>query len=135
MGRISRAERAEAAIAGTFATFPAMRWAGSLTTIAFALGALLQLACAGPGGIHARMAYSEEGGVRVIDVPPGSAADEGGLRVGDRIATIEGSSVTSLSYQEVVERLRGRSGTVVELEVVREDELVPLSIEREAYER
>ena len=97
--------------------------------------AVLQLACGGPGGIHARMAYSEEGGVRVVDVPPGSAAAEGGLREGDRIATIEGESVTSLAYQEVVERLRGRSGTTVEIEVTRDGELVPLTIVRKPYER
>lgn len=112
-----------------------VRSVGSLVTIVLALAALLHLGCAGPGGIHARMAYSEEGGVRVIDVPPGSAAEQGGLRVGDRIAAIEGTSVTSLSYQEVVERLRGRSGSTVEIEVTREGELVPLSIVREAYER
>jgi len=112
-----------------------MRLTGSLSTIAFCLWAALHLGCAGPGGIHARMAYSEEGGVRVIDVPPGSAAEQGGLKVGDRIATIEGTSVTSLSYQEVVEQLRGRSGSNVELEVSRDGELVPLTIEREEYER
>lgn len=112
-----------------------MRLAGLLSTIAVVLSAALQLACGGPGGIHARMAYSEEGGVRVVDVPPGSPAELGGLRAGDRIATIEGVSVTSLSYQEVVERLRGRSGTMVEIEVSRDGELVPLTIEREPYER
>jgi carboxyl-terminal processing protease len=112
-----------------------MRISGSLATIVLVLWAALHLGCAGPGGIHARMAYSEEGGVRVIDVPPGSAAEKGGLRVGDRIAAIEGTSVTSLSYQEVVERLRGRSGSAVEIEVARDGEMVPLTIEREAYER
>ncbi len=108
---------------------------GGLALIATVALAALQLACGGPGGIHARMAYSEEGGVRVVDVPPGSAAEKGGLRVDDRIATIEGVSVTSLSYQEVVERLRGRSGTSVEIEVTRDGELVPLTIEREPYDR
>ena len=108
---------------------------GGLALFGVALLAVLQLGCGGPGGIHARMAYSEEGGVRVVDVPPASPAERGGLRSGDRIATIEGESVTSLSYQEVVERLRGRSGTVVEIEVSRDGELVPLVIEREPYER
>ena len=108
---------------------------GALGLFGVAMLAALQLACGGSGGIHARMAYSEEGGVRVVDVPPGSAAEKGGLRLGDRIATIEGAPVASLSYREVVERLRGRSGTSVELEVMRDGELVPLTIEREPYER
>ncbi|MBO6940847.1 MAG: PDZ domain-containing protein [Deltaproteobacteria bacterium] len=108
---------------------------GALALLTMTAFAALQLGCGGPGGIHARMAYSEEGGVRVVDVPPGSPAEKGGLRPDDRIATIEGVSVTSLSYQEVVERLRGRSGTTVEIEVARDGELVPLTIEREPYER
>ena len=97
-----------------------------------ALSALLW-SCAGAGGIHARMAYSEEGGVRVIDVPPGSVAELGGLRVGDRIMSIDGASVTSMSYREVVERLRGPSGSRVDIEVVREGSVVPLTVQRQRY--
>ena len=109
-----------------------------VTGWAIALASLLSgllFACGGPGGIHARMAYSEENGVRVVDVPPGSAAEHGGLQVGDRILSIEGTPVTNLAYQEVVERLRGRSGTRVEVEVDRDGAVVPLEIVREPYRR
>ncbi|MEM9067024.1 MAG: PDZ domain-containing protein [Myxococcota bacterium] len=96
---------------------------------------LLLLAC-GPsiGGIHARMGYSEESGLRVVDVPPGPAHDAG-LQEDDRIMTIEGTPVRSLSMQEVVEQLRGPVGSKVSIEVVRDDEIVPLQIERVAYDR
>ncbi len=103
-----------------------------------ALGSLLAgllMACGGPGGIHARMGYSEEHGVRVVDVPPGSAAERGGLRNGDRIVSIEGTPTSDLAYQEVVERLRGTSGTRVEIEVERDGEVVPLELLREPYQR
>ena len=59
----------------------------SVLVLALALGCGL-----GPvGGIHARMGYSEESGLRVIDVPEGPAQDAG-LRVGDYILAIDGES-------------------------------------------
>ena len=114
---------------------PIARHLGTIVLVSITLLAGLQLACAGPGGIHARMAYSEENGVRVIDVPPGSPADLGGLQVGDRITAIDGTPVTTLSYQEVVERLRGRAGTRVEVDVARDGDIVSLVLVREAYQR
>jgi len=86
------------------------------------------------GGIHARMGYSEEGGLRVVDVPPGPAA-EAGLRPDDRIVRIDDEPVRALSMQEIVERLRGRAGTKVSLEVLRDGEFLRLEVERTPYER
>ena len=94
----------------------------------------LFLACAGSGGIHARMAYSEEGGLRVVDVPPGPAEDAG-LLLDDRIASIDGESVRGMNMLDIVERLRGRVGSEVEIEVIRNGEYRVLVVERAAYER
>ncbi len=80
------------------------------------------------------MAYSEEGGLRVVDVPPGPAEDAG-LQIDDRIASIEGESVRGMSMLDVVERLRGRVGSEVEIEVIRDGAYRVLSVERAAYER
>ena len=97
------------------------------------------LLCAGAcvssqGGIHARMAYSEERGLRIVDVPPGPS-ERGGLRVGDRIVAIDEQPVDDLAAREIVERLRGRAGTFVRVDVLRDGEVVPLRIERKRYAR
>lgn len=103
--------------------------------MAFA-GVLLLGTCgsASSAGIHARMAYSEERGLRVVDVPPGPSADQG-LAVGDRIIAIDGETVHGLVLQEIVERLRGRPGSVVEIDVNRDGEVTTLRVERKRYAR
>ena len=45
------------------------------------------------GGIHARLAYSEGGGLRVGDAPAGGAAALAGLPTADGILSIHGGSV------------------------------------------
>ena len=96
------------------------------------------LAACGPGiprgGIHARMGYSEEGGLRVVDAPEGGPAARAGLRVGDRIITLEGEPVRGLSLEEIVERLRGPVGTEIELEIVRDGEAITLRVRRAPYD-
>ncbi len=87
------------------------------------------------GGIHARMGYSESGGLRVVDVPDDGPASRAGLVEGDRIASIDGDPVRSMALEEVVERLRGPIGSEVEVEVVRDGELVTLVIVRAPYDR
>lgn len=87
------------------------------------------------GGIHARMGYSESGGLRVVDVPGEGPASRAGLVEGDRIASIDGDPVRSMALEEVVERLRGPIGSEVEVEVVRDGELVKLVIVRAPYDR
>ena len=97
--------------------------------------ASLLLGCASPvGGIHARMGYSESGGLRVVEVPEGPAS-QAGLREGDRIVSIDGDPVRSMVLEDVVERLRGPIGSEVELEVVRDGELVTLLVARAPYDR
>ncbi len=87
------------------------------------------------GGIHAKLAYSEGGGLRVVEVPPGGAADLAGLQVNDVIISINGTSVRELDYQTIVEKLRGRIGSNVQLEVFRGGEVIPMSVTRQAYSR
>lgn len=85
-------------------------------------------------GIHARMTWSEQQGLTVIDVPPGPAS-AAGLRPGDRIISIDGKPVRSLSLKQAVTDLRGSAGTKVKLEVVRDQRILSLKVERIRYDR
>mgnify|MGYP001813384122 FL=1 len=103
------------------------------------LGAALIGGCGGggggqpAGGIHAKLGYSEGGGLRVVQVPPGGAADLAGLRADDIIIGINGTSVRELDYEAIVERLRGPVGSTVELEVFRDTEVRTMVVTRQAY--
>jgi carboxyl-terminal processing protease len=59
-------------------------------------------------------------------------ADKAGLRAHDFILEIDGRSVTGLSGDALVERLRGRSGTQVALTLKRQDKTFEVSIRRGA---
>jgi len=85
------------------------------------------------GGIHARLAYSEGGGLRVVDAPAGGAASLAGLQTDDVILSINSESVREMPYQEIVERLRGPVGSSVQLEVFRQSEVKTFVVMRQAY--
>ncbi len=99
------------------------------------LAVVLFVACGGGwvGGIHARLAWSEARGLRVTEVPSGSAS-RAGLLANDRVIAIDGESVSGLTQAEVVERLRGPVGSRVRLDVLRGDEPLSFEIERAPYE-
>jgi len=85
------------------------------------------------GGIHAKLAYSEGGGLRVVAVPPGGGADLAGIRPNDVIIGINGASVRELDYETIVERLRGPVGSNVQLDVFRGGEVNTVVVMRQAY--
>lgn len=87
------------------------------------------------GGIHAKLGYSEGGGLRVVEVPPGGAADLAGLRTNDVIIAIDGTSLRELDYESIVERLRGPVGSLVQLDVFRDGEVNTVAVQRQAYTR
>lgn len=94
-------------------------------------GALALSACASgwSGGIHARLAFSETHGLRVLEVPPDSAAARAGLAVGDRIVAIDDEPVEGRPMSDVVRALRGDVGTRVRLRIMRG--IIPRTIEVE----
>ena len=87
------------------------------------------------GGIHAKLGYSEGGGLRVVEVPPGGAADLAGLQTNDIIIAINGTSVRELDYPTIVESLRGPVGSSVQLDVFRSGEVRSVVVMRQAYTR
>jgi len=109
------------------------------TFAVLALGCALVSSCGGGGrgqpvgGIHAKLAYSEGGGLRVVDAPAGGGADLAGIRANDVIIAINGASVRELDYQTIVERLRGPVGSTVQLDVFRNGEVNTVAVMRQAY--
>jgi carboxyl-terminal processing protease len=84
------------------------------------------------GGVHAQLAWSERG-VRVVEVPPDSPAQRGGLRAGDRVMSVDDQSIAGLTAEQVQRLLAGEVGSIARLQVLREGETRTLAIEREPY--
>jgi carboxyl-terminal processing protease len=81
----------------------------------------------GFGGIGVRIRLIEEG-VQVLSVMEDTPAASAGLRQDDVIVAIDGNSVEGLSQRDVVNRLRGRSGSEVRLSIEREEAASTMSI-------
>jgi len=108
----------------------------AVVALVAALGAALLAGCGQRvGGIHARMGYSEQHGLRVVDVPRTGPAWGAGLRPGDRIVEVDGAPVSELPLADVVRRLRGPIGSEVQLTIQRDDQLYQLEVQRVPYSR
>lgn len=65
-------------------------------------------------------------------VHPEGPAHKAGLRHGDEVVSVDGTTVTGKSYEQVVKMIRGEAGTVVKVGVKDEKGLHELSVERVA---
>lgn len=81
----------------------------------------------GFGGIGIQILV-EDDDVRIVSVLPDTPAERSGLLADDRITHIEGEPVTGLDIRQVVERLRGKIGSRLEITVAREDNPEPLEV-------
>lgn len=74
-----------------------------------------------PSGGLGAMVEAEPRGARLVSLMPGHAAEKAGLKLGDRIISVDGLSTRGQDTSWMVERLRGKIGTAVHLEVERGD--------------
>jgi len=81
----------------------------------------------GFGGIGIQILV-EDDNVRIVSVLPNTPAEHSGLLADDLITHIEGESVTGLDIHQVVDRLRGKIGSHLEITVAREYNPEPLKI-------
>jgi carboxyl-terminal processing protease len=72
----------------------------------------------------------QKGRATVVDVLPGSSAEEVGLRAGDVIADVNGHDVTGVPLTRIVQLVRGPAGTIVHLQILRGDTRIDLDIPR-----
>ena len=70
-------------------------------------------------GIGAELGQDKDGNLQVIAPISGTPAAKAGLQAGDLIASINGTSTSGMSVDEAVSKIRGKAGTKVTLQVVR----------------
>lgn len=70
-------------------------------------------------GIGAQLGQDDKGNLEVIAPIDGLPADKAGLKAKDIIASINGQPTTDMSIDEAVNKIRGKAGTQVKLQVVR----------------
>ena len=73
--------------------------------------------------------------VEVVRALPGGAADEAGVRAGDRVVAVDGVPVRGRALADVVQRLRGPAGSTVALVIERTDGRRTLALRRSELER
>lgn len=71
----------------------------------------------------------------VEGVLPGSPAEKGGLLAGDRLVAVDDRSVAGSTVDDVVDWVRGPSGTEVRLSLLREGAAVEIALTREVIEQ
>ena len=72
----------------------------------------------------------DNSGFEIMEVTPGSSAEEAGLQVGDIIVAIEGQPTSGLTTTEGRDLVRGDEGTTVKLTLDRAGERIELDVER-----
>lgn len=105
---------------------------GRRAPAALALSTLLACGACGAsrGTIGAVLAKDADGRLFVRDVPSGLAAAEGGLEPGDEILLIDGRDARALGARGVHEALSGSVGEPVKLTLVRQGEILRVTLRR-----
>lgn len=83
-------------------------------------------------GVGIMVTENESGQIEVIVPIKGSPAAEAGILSKDVITKVDGEEVTGKGLQSAVDKMRGKSGSAVTLEVQREGETLSFDIVREA---
>ena len=82
-------------------------------------------------GIGITIAADEEGrGFLVLVVQEGSSAQEAGILPGDIVVSAQNQSAQGLSVSELRDLVRGPEGSTVDIEVLREGQVLPFQVER-----
>ena len=76
----------------------------------------------------------EADGIKIFAVMENSPAEDAGLNSGDIILEIDGTLVKDIGYEGASDMLLGKSGTVVNLKVLRNGEIKEISVTRRSFE-
>lgn len=105
-------------------------WICGATMVAAVVAATV--ACGGPprGTIGAILGQQSDGRLFIRDAPPDLGAAKAGLKPGDEILFIEGVQASSLTPEQVSQLLNGPVGEPVQLTVIRNKEVLRVSVTR-----
>ena len=67
----------------------------------------------------------EDGLIKVISPIDGTPASRAGIKSGDRIAAIDGTSIQGLPLNDAIDKMRGPVGAKITLTILREGEKKP----------
>ena len=86
-------------------------------------------------GIGITITVAEDGsGLQVMEVNPGSSAEEAGMQVDDVIIEIDGHDAAGITTTGARELVRGKEGTTVQITVRREEQIIPMTVFRRRVE-
>jgi carboxyl-terminal processing protease len=70
----------------------------------------------------------EDGLIKVISPIDGTPAAKAGIKSGDRIAGIDGTSIAGLPLNDAIDKMRGPAGSKITLTILREGEKKPFDV-------
>jgi carboxyl-terminal processing protease len=80
-------------------------------------------------GIEVTQEEASMGGlIKVISPIDGTPAARAGIKTGDRIAGIDGTSIAGLALNEAIDKMRGPAGSKITLTILREGEKKPFDV-------
>ncbi|MBU1008243.1 S41 family peptidase [Candidatus Dependentiae bacterium] len=82
-------------------------------------------------GVSIMSKTPEDNFLIIIDVIQGGPSDQAGLKGGDKIVEVNNESLKGLSSDEVINKLRGKTGTTVKLKVIRAKKPLEFVIKRQ----
>jgi predicted metalloprotease with PDZ domain len=98
---------------------------------------LLEIVCGKSFGGIGVLVTPDNGSIRVTEVISGSPAEKVGVKTDDVITHVDGESVSGLTPEQAIKKLRGPAHSKVDLTIVRkgQDKALAVAVDREIIER
>lgn len=85
-------------------------------------------------GVTIRKQEEEPFGLLIVSVQKGGSAEEAGILPDDVITAVEGNNTAELTTNEVRDLVRGKEGTMVSIQILRNGETIDFSVMRKKIE-
>jgi carboxyl-terminal processing protease len=79
------------------------------------------------GGVGVEI-QMEDGLIKVVTPIDGTPAAKAGIKSGDRIAAVDGTSIVGMSQDDAINKMRGPAGSKIVLTIIREGEKKPFDV-------